>query len=66
MPFRVPDIQLDHVHSAAVCEGVGERLRNALNREASDTPQRLRRLVDRLPELDSEHTSSLVPDSRSR
>lgn len=63
MPFRIPTIELDHLHSTAVCQGVGERLRDALSREAPDLPQHLRTLIDRLPELDRENTPSVVPDA---
>ncbi len=64
MPNRIDarDVHLDHIHSEAVCQGIGERLRDALNRESSDMPQRLRALIARLPELDGERAPSLVPE----
>ncbi|WP_424631891.1 hypothetical protein [Bradyrhizobium sp. SYSU BS000235] len=58
---NVPDVQIDHIHADAVCRGIGERLREALNKETHDTPQRLQALIDRLPELDHVKTPSIVP-----
>ena len=55
------DIHLDHIHSAAVLQGIGERLRDILNRESPEMSQRLRLLIARLPELDSEQAPSIVP-----
>lgn len=60
--LNAPDVRLDHLHSEAVWQGIGERLRDALNREPSDMSPRLRTLIARLPELDSERAPSLVPD----
>ncbi|EKS39616.1 MAG: hypothetical protein ACJAVZ_002903 [Afipia broomeae] len=64
MPTRLnaPDVPLDHIHSEAVWQGIGERLRDSLNREKTDIPQRLGSLIARLPELDGETAPSLVPD----
>lgn len=64
MPNRidVQDVHLDHIHSEAVWQGIGETLRDALSREAPDIPQRLRALIARLPELDGEKAPSLVPE----
>ncbi|CAN5518287.1 hypothetical protein BH10PSE11_BH10PSE11_27820 [soil metagenome] len=64
MPNRIDarDVHLDHIHSEAVCQAIGERLRDALKRESSDMPQRLRALIARLPELDGEQAPSLVPE----
>ena len=58
------DVHLDHLHSEAVCQGIGERLRDALNRESADMPQRLNALIARLPELDGEAAPPLVPDAK--
>jgi hypothetical protein len=59
--LNAPDVHLDHPHSEAVCQGIGERLRDALNREPPDMSQRLRELIARLPELDGETAPSLIP-----
>ena len=63
MPSRLnaPDVRLDHIHSEAVWQGIGEKLRDAL-REQPAMSQRLRTLIARLPELDRERAPSLVPD----
>jgi len=68
MPNRVDtrDIHLDHIHSEAVWQGIGEKLRDALNRESPDMSQRLRALIARLPELDCEKAPSLVPGMETR
>lgn len=58
---NVPDVQLDHIHADAVCRGIGERLRDTLSTETQDMPQRLRALIERLPELDHAKTPSIVP-----
>lgn len=60
--LNAPDVRLDHLHSEAVWQGIGERLRDALSRESPDMPQRLRALIARLPELDGEKAPSLVPE----
>lgn len=64
MPNRVDtrDVHLDHIHSEAILQGIGERLRDALNREPGDMPQRLKALIARLPELDGETAPPLVPE----
>lgn len=64
MPNRVDarDIHLDHTHSEAVRQGIGEQLRDALNRETPDMSQHLKTLIARLPELDGEKAPSLVPE----
>lgn len=64
MPNRLnaPDVQLDHIHSQAILQGIGERLRDALNRESPEMSQRLRTLIARLPELDRERAPSIVPE----
>lgn len=60
--LNAPDVHLDHLHSEAVCQGIGERLRDALNREPPDMSQHLRALIARLPELDSAAVPPLVPE----
>jgi hypothetical protein len=64
MPTRLnaPDVQLDHIHSEAVWQGIGEKLRDALSRESPEMSQRLRIVVARLPELDRERAPSIVPE----
>jgi hypothetical protein len=47
------NIQIDHIHARAICDEVGDRLRYFL-RETAELPQHLKRLVERLAELDGE------------
>ena len=57
---------LDHIHCRAICDEIGERLRDVLAREALEIPPRLLMLVDRLAQLDD--VPSIVPsiDEMSR
>jgi len=63
--LNAPGIHLDHLHSEAVCQGIGERLRDTLNRQPPELPQGLNALIARLPELDGEAAPPLVPDTTS-
>ena len=51
---------LDHVHCRAICDEIGERLREVLKREVPAMPSHLCRLIDRLAELESEPAPSIV------
>jgi len=55
------DIRIDQIHSRAICDEIGERLRETLRREAPELPSRLQLLVDRLAELDGRSAPSIVP-----
>ena len=57
---NAPDVQIDHIHADAVCQGIGERLRETLS-QSPEMPQRLRELIARLPELDRAQTPSIIP-----
>ena len=46
------DLAMDHVHCRAICDEIGERLRCQYNREVSDIPPNLLRLLGKLHELD--------------
>jgi hypothetical protein len=46
------DLAIDQIHCRAICDEIGERLRYLLNREASDVPSNLLRLVSMLDEMD--------------
>ncbi|CAN5381081.1 hypothetical protein BH10PSE10_BH10PSE10_26400 [soil metagenome] len=61
MPNRVNTLLLDHIHSEAVWQSIGERLRETMRDQPEMTP-RLRAVIARLPELDREQTPSIVPD----
>ena len=55
------NIQIDHMHSRAICDEIGDRLRETLGREPVELPPRLRLLVERLAELDGEVAPSIIP-----
>jgi hypothetical protein len=55
------DIQIDHLHSRAICDEIGERLRQAIRQESVGLPPQLQLLVDRLAELDGAAAPSIVP-----
>jgi hypothetical protein len=55
------DIRIDPIHSRAICDEIGERLRQVLTRESVGLPPRLQLLVDRLAELDGAAAPSIVP-----
>jgi hypothetical protein len=54
-------LQIDSGHCRAIRDEIGDRLRIALDREASAIPQRLQMLIDRLAELEREEAPSIVP-----
>ncbi|RTL52787.1 MAG: hypothetical protein EKK40_06440 [Bradyrhizobiaceae bacterium] len=54
------DIQMDRSTSLAVCDGIGERLRDLMRPGAGHLPPRLQQLMDQLQQLDD--APSLVPD----
>lgn len=54
-------LALDHAHCRAICDEIGERLRQVLKPEALDIPQRLLALLERLAEL--EQAPSIVPSN---
>jgi hypothetical protein len=54
-------LQLDSGHCRAICEEIGDRLRFLLDKEASEIPQHLRLLLDRLAELEGDQAPSIVP-----
>ena len=45
-------LQLDHTHCRAICDEIGERLREVLGREIPEIPPHLLALLDRLAQLD--------------
>jgi hypothetical protein len=60
MPYRNAEaLVLDHAHCRAICDEIGEQLRQILKPEALEIPQRLLALLDRLAALDQ--APSIVP-----
>lgn len=58
---RALPVQIDSGHCRAICDEIGDRLRILLDKQASELPQQLRLLIDRLAELDGEQAPSIVP-----
>ena len=55
------NIRIDQLRSRAICDEIGDRLRQMLPLEASPLPPRLRYLLDRLADSDGELSPSIVP-----
>jgi hypothetical protein len=61
MSARV-SIHIDDVHARAICEEIGERLRETLNRAVPHhLPPRLQHLIERLAAADHDEAPSIVP-----
>ena len=56
---------LEPGHSRAICQEIGERLRYSLARDTPPVPTRLRKLVDRIAELEGT-APSIIPDCRGQ
>jgi hypothetical protein len=54
-------IRIDSIHSRAICDEIGDRLREILNRQVSELPARLQYLMAKLAEVDSDYSPSIVP-----
>jgi hypothetical protein len=52
-------LAIDHTHCRAICDEIGDRLRDILKREVSEIPPRLLVLITKLAQL--EHAPSIVP-----
>ncbi|KQW23244.1 hypothetical protein ASC80_08155 [Afipia sp. Root123D2] len=63
MPNRInaEALQMDHRTSAAVCDGIGERLREIMKPAANELPPRLQELMERLRQVDDIDAPSIVP-----
>jgi hypothetical protein len=55
-----PDVQIDSVHSRAICDQVGYRLRQSLRVHPDENP-RHRKLLDRIGRMESGQPSSDAP-----
>jgi hypothetical protein len=64
MPNRInaDPLPMDHRTSAAVCDGIGERLRDILKPSTTELPPRLQELMERLRKTDEADAPPLVPD----
>jgi hypothetical protein len=59
-----PDVQIDSVHSRAICEEVGYRLRQILKNPPADHPRHLQ-LLDRMHRRDFGGAPSIIPSADS-
>jgi len=48
MPIDHENLRLDHNHCRAICDEIGERLREAMALKSVNMPPQLQRLIDRL------------------
>ena len=56
-------LAFDYAHPRAICNEIGGRLRDDLNREVSEIPSFLAQLIDRLAELERVPAPSIVPST---
>jgi len=61
MPIDHENLGLDHTHCRAICDEIGERLRETMGQESTNMTPYLRRLLDRLDELDNMSSPGIVP-----
>jgi hypothetical protein len=61
MPIDHQNVRLDHTHCRAICDEIGERLREILGQESANIPPSLRRLMGRLDELEYVPSPGIVP-----
>jgi hypothetical protein len=61
MPIDHQNLRLDHTHCRAICDEIGERLRETMAPESVKMSPHLRRLIDRLGELDNVWSPGIVP-----
>jgi hypothetical protein len=55
-------LQIDAIHARAICDEIGDRLRNILDRELShELPPRLRDLMAQLAKADNTASPSIAP-----
>jgi ABC-type Zn2+ transport system substrate-binding protein/surface adhesin len=61
MPIDHENLRLDHTHCRAICDDIGERLRETMGQESTNMTPNLRRLIDRLDELDNVSSPGTLP-----
>jgi hypothetical protein len=54
-------VTLDHTHCRAICDEIGERLAQLLNRDVLEVPPRLLALLNQLAELERDEPARLEP-----
>ena len=53
MTYRTDDVQIDRVHSGAICKQIGGTLRVTLAEEGEQLPPRLSLLLERLARIEA-------------
>ena len=53
LKLSAADLPLDHTHSRAICDEIGERLRTILKPDGSELPPRLLALIEKLAQLET-------------
>ena len=48
----MPDVQINRIHSGAICNEIGERLSAALGPQSNELPARLLALIDELVKVE--------------
>jgi hypothetical protein len=56
-------LNLDKDHNDAIRAEMGERFRIVLSGDQSELPPRIQHLLNRLSELETEHSPSIVPSA---
>jgi hypothetical protein len=58
-------IEIDRIHSRAITDEIGERLRVAHSLESPRLPRRIQKQLDQLRKLDREESPSIVPSTEN-
>jgi hypothetical protein len=61
MPVDHQNLHLDHTHCRAICDEIGERLREIMGQESANIPLSLRRFIGQLDELEYVPSPGIVP-----
>lgn len=51
-PATARHVEIDNIHSAAICREIGQRLELYFKKQLPEEPPELKRLLARLPQLD--------------
>jgi hypothetical protein len=62
IPTMQDRVHIDDVHARAICNEIGERLRQALSRDETELPASLESRLNRLREQDDRYSPLIVPD----
>jgi len=58
-------IEIDRIHSRAITDEIGERLRVAHSLESPELPRRIQKQLDQLRKLDRQESPSIVPSTEN-